>query len=368
MAPGPLQMPHSSRPHTSSTSSQMPSASSSAAQSPPQTPRASSWLPSQSQSPSGCPHIHTRRWRQGRCRCRTRRVLHTWIDVVTNAIGIFVGRAVTAADTEGVKLVAVAVAVAFWDVRTSALVDGARPLQMLHSSSSPTHGSTLSQMPSASSSAAQSPPQTPRASSWLPSQSQRLLGCQHIRTRRWRQGRCRCRTRRVLNTWIDVVTNAIGIFVGRAVTAADTEGVKLVAVAVAVAFGDVRTSALVDGARAVADAALVEFSNTWIDVVWQMPSASSSAAQSPPQTPRASSWLPSQSQSPSGMSAHRTRRWRQAVADAALVEFSNTWIDVVTNAIGIFVGRAVTAADTEGASWLPSQSQSPSGMSAHPHS
>ena len=36
----------------------------------------------------------------------------------------------------------------------------------------------------------------------------------------------------------------------------------------------------------------------------QMPSPSTSAAQVPPQTLRASSWLPSQSQSPSGRSAH----------------------------------------------------------------
>ena len=150
---------------------------------------------------------------------------NTWIDVVTNAIGIFVGRAVTAADTEGVKLVAVAVAIAFGDVRTSTLVDLSRAVA---------HAA--------------------------------LVEC--------------------ANTWIDVVTNAIGIFVGRAVTAADAEGVKLVAVTVAIAFWDVSTSALVDGAR--------------------------------------------------------------AVADAALVVGTHTVVYVVTDAIGILVGRAVLAADAEG--------------------
>ena len=49
-------MPQASKaPTQSSTSSQMPSASASAAQSPPHTPKASSWLPSQSQSPSRIP-------------------------------------------------------------------------------------------------------------------------------------------------------------------------------------------------------------------------------------------------------------------------------------------------------------------------
>ena len=43
-------------------------------------------------------------------------------------------------------------------------------------SSSPTHGSTSSQMPSASASASQGPPHSPSASSWLPSQSQSPAG------------------------------------------------------------------------------------------------------------------------------------------------------------------------------------------------
>ena len=48
---GPLHTPH--EPTQSSTSSHMPSPSASAAQSPPHTPKASSWLPLQSQSPAG---------------------------------------------------------------------------------------------------------------------------------------------------------------------------------------------------------------------------------------------------------------------------------------------------------------------------
>ena len=53
--------------------------------------------------------------------------------VVTDAVGIGVRCTVTTTDAEGVELVAVAVAVSFGDVRTSALVDGARSVQMPHS-------------------------------------------------------------------------------------------------------------------------------------------------------------------------------------------------------------------------------------------
>ena len=99
------------------------------------------------------------------------------------------------------------------DVCASAFVDTP------HSSRAPTHGSTSSQMPSASASASHGPPHSPRASSWFPSQSQSpsampsppqtphssrtfpsqsqfLQGCLHIRIRRWHQGRCTRHTRR----------------------------------------------------------------------------------------------------------------------------------------------------------------------------
>ena len=97
-----------------------------------------------------------------------------------------------------------------------------------------------------------------------------------------------------------------------------------------------------------------------------MPSASASAVQDPPQTPRASSWLPSQSQSPSGMSAQPPRRSLGPVADPAGVQGPDTIVDIVADAIGIGVGRAGPTTGTEASSWLPSRSQSPSGMSAQP--
>ena len=69
------------------------------------------------------------------------------------------------------------------------------------------------------------------------------------------------------NTWIDVVTNAIGILVGRAVTTTYAQGVKLVAIAVAVASRDVITATLVDVTWSVADAASIEFAYAFVDVV-----------------------------------------------------------------------------------------------------
>ena len=79
---------------------------------------------------------------------------------------------------------------------------------------------------------------------------------------------------------------------------------QLVSVTVAVASGDFSASTIVDGARARYRRCRHRASPTQSSTSSQMPSLSASAAQDPPQTPRASSWFPLQSHSPAGMSAH----------------------------------------------------------------
>jgi hypothetical protein len=131
---------------------------------------------------------------------------HAVVHVVTNAVGIDVGGAVTAAYAQGVELVAVAIAVASRDVRTSTLVN----------------------------------------LSWTVAHATRVKRS---------------------HTVVHIVTNAIGIDVGSAVTTTHAEGVELVSVTIAIAFRDVRTSALVDLSWAVADAARVERAHAVVHIV-----------------------------------------------------------------------------------------------------
>ena len=119
------------------------------------------------------------------------------VDVVTDAIGIGVRYAVTATHAQGVELVAVAVAVASGDVRTSALVD----------------------------------------LTWAVAHAASIERADAV---------------------VDVVTDAIGIGVRCAVTTTHAQGVELVAVAVAVSGWDVRTSALVDLTWATTNTAAVQ--------------------------------------------------------------------------------------------------------------
>jgi hypothetical protein len=131
---------------------------------------------------------------------------HAVVHVVTDAVGIRIRHTRPSTFTKRVELVAITVAVAFWDVSTSALVN--LTWAVAHAAS------------------------VQRA-----------------------------------NAVVHVVTDAVGISICITVTTARAQGVNLVAVTVAVAFRDVRTSALVDGARPVADAALVDIADAVVNVV-----------------------------------------------------------------------------------------------------
>ena len=192
----------------------------------------------------GCRRSRARRSLRARCRPRGVQGTDAIVDIVADAIGIGVGRAGPTTDTEGIELVAVLVAITFGNVGAALLVDLSGPLQTPQASRAPTQSSTSSQMPSASASAPD-PPQT--------------------------------------------------------------EGIELVAVTVAITFGDVGAAALVDLSGPVADPAGVQGADTIVDIVADAIGIGVDPCRTTTDT-RASSWLPSQSQSPSGMSAAQPRR------------------------------------------------------------
>ena len=66
---------------------------------------------------------------------------------------------------------------------------------------------------------------------------------------------------------VHVVTDAIGIGVGSAVAATVSEGVKLVAVAVAVSSGNASAPTVVDGAWSIANLAVIELAYAVVHVV-----------------------------------------------------------------------------------------------------
>ena len=186
-----------------------------------------------------------------------------------------------------------------------------------------------------------------------------------IRTRRWRQDRCRCRTRRA-PTVVDVVADAIGIGI-RTQSPPHTPRRR-------VGFRRSRSLLLgcqsiriVDGARTVAHAALIHGTEAFFLVVADAVAVHVGVTITTAHA-KASSWLPSQSQSPSGCQNIRTRRWRQDRADAALV------VRTLQSSTSSQMPSASSSATQspphtpKASSWFPSQSQSPSGMSEHPHS
>ena len=69
------------------------------------------------------------------------------------------------------------------------------------------------------------------------------------------------------NAVVQVVTEAVAVEVSRAVSAADTEGVELVAFAVTVPGGDVFTPTVVDRAGSITGPASVIVADAVVDVV-----------------------------------------------------------------------------------------------------
>ena len=68
-------------------------------------------------------------------------------------------------------------------------------------------------------------------------------------------------------TIVFVVTNAVTVRVRGAISTALTEGVELISVTIAIALCNAVAATVASGARTVANAAFVEFANTLVDVV-----------------------------------------------------------------------------------------------------
>ena len=96
--------------------------------------------------------------------------------VVTNAVAVGVGLTRTAALAEGVKLVAVAVAIASWDMPNSRSRRSRQDHCRGRKRQAHQHSRRCRHRCRPSASASQGPPHSPRASSWLPSQSQSPAG------------------------------------------------------------------------------------------------------------------------------------------------------------------------------------------------
>ena len=309
-SPGPLQMPHASNaPTQSSTLSQTPSSSASSVQVPPHTPRASSWFPSQSQSPFGM-SVHP----------------HSYMSP--------------------------------------------GPLQMPQASNAPTQLSTSSQTPSSSTSAMQVPPHTPKASSWFPLQSQSPAGMSVAPAfvdvaRSVADATCV----EFAHAVVHVVADAISIVVCGACTAAHAEGVELVSIAVAVSSRNVFAPAFVDLARPVADAAGVERSDAVVHVVAHAVSVHVGCASAAADAEGVELVSVAVAVSVRNVRASAFVDVARTVADAAGVEFAHAVVDVVADAISIRRRLCKSRRrHAEGVKLVPLQSQSPSGMSSHPHS
>ena len=173
------------------------------------------------------------------------------------------------------------------------------------------------------------------------------------------------------DTWVDVVADAVGVRIGLTRAAAFSKGVEGVSVTVAVTGRDVGTSALVDLAWSVAQATSVELSDTWVDVVADAisvrigltrTSAFSKGIELVAVTiavfgrdavaATEAAFVEDVSVTVAiayrdvGASALVNLAW--SVAHTTGIEFSHTWVDVVADTVHVGVGLTWTATFSEG--------------------
>ena len=260
---------------------------------------------------------------------------NTWVDVVADAVRVGIGLTRTAALSEGVQLVAAAVAVTFRDAVT------------------PTNAALV------------------KDGSWSQSHTPSGIPVHRPHEAARRQARCRRQSAFGLS-WEAVTTTArrarqadvsvaVAVSGGDAVTATDAALVKDVSVTVAVSFRDVCASALVDLAWSVAHATGVELSNTWVDVVAD--SVGVGIGLTRPTTlaervklvsvavtvPSRDAVTATDAALVKDVSVTVAVSFRDvcastfvdlawSVAHTASVELSNTWVNVVADAIGVRIG------------------------------
>ena len=139
----------------------------------------------------------------------------------------------------------------------------------------------------------------------------------------------------------------------------------MISIAVAVALRDIITAACVNRTKPVADPALIVCTDTVVFII-TIPSASASATQSHHRQVRQA-----------GCHRSRVAFWyvgtstlvnlSRTIAHATGVEFSDTRVYVIADAISIFVRSAIATAHTKASNWLP-RSHSRQRDVEHPHS
>ena len=212
---------------------------------------------------------------------------HAVVYIVTNAIRIDVGGAVTTTVSEGVKLVAVTVAVSSGDAFAPTVVCGASAVA----------DSTVIELTYAI---------------------------------------------------VYVVTDAIGIGIGGTVTATVSEGVELVSIAVAVAFGNVGASTLINGAGPIAYSAIIELSYAFVCVVTDAVSIGVSGAAAATNTEDIEFISIAVAGIGGHIDTSAVIDLAWAVTNATVIELTNTKVHIVANAVRIDVDRAVPSTNANG--------------------
>ena len=231
----------------------------------------------------------------------------TGVDIVTHTVAVGVGCTASATHTEGVHLVSVAVAVSFRNVGATAFEHLARTT---------TDAASIQVLAGAV-----------------------VVGGIGIEV----AGRVVCATGHLV-----VVTDAVAVHIGRTGTTTHTQGVELVSVTIAISLGNVGTATVVDGAGTIADSAGIHGADAGVDIITDAVTVGIGGAGSTTDSNGVElvSVTVTVACRDAGASTFEDGSW--TIADTAGVHGTHTGVFVVTDAVAVGIGRAVSVADANG--------------------
>ena len=268
---------------------------------------------------------------------------------ITNPIAIQVELTPAPADAEGIDLVAVAVAIPLWHVRAAALINvagsvtNAAGIELADAGIDIIADAVLVGVRSTISTAVIEGIGLVSVAITVPCGDLRAATFVNVA---WPVANAASVQR--TDARVDIIADAILIDIGCAGTAAVAQGIELVSIAVAVAFRKGSASTFVDGTWTIADTASISGSNAVVDIVANAVVVEVFKAVTTTESKRVELISITITVARRDVVAAALVNLAWAIANPTGVDFPDTWVFVIADAVFVSVGCAVSTALTKG--------------------
>ena len=274
---------------------------------------------------------------------------YAWIDHIANAIGIHVCLAATATNAEGVQLVAVAIAIARWDAFTTALQN--RPRTVAHAARIHAADAQVDVVANAIAICIGGACATTIADGIQLVAIAIAIASRNVvasAIATWAISIAYATSIHNPDAFVDIVTNAIVVQINLASPSADANCIQFVAVAIAIACRDFPTTTCINLAGTIANATSIVLPHAWIEGITN-PVVVKVCFASSSTHPNGVLLIPEAiTRSNFNVRTSAFINLTWTVANTAIIVLAHAIVHVVTDAVGIVVFDAVAATYAQG--------------------